>query len=410
VKGIKSRLIITQFLQYFIWGSWLISFGGYLYGIGTKPTEIAFIYALAGFSSLIMPGIAGVIADKWLNSERVFGICHLIGAVALFFAARATTYSELCPLMAIYLAVFMPTIALSYSLSYSLLEKVGADATKDFPPIRTWGTVGFIAAMWAVNLLDWTFSANQLLLAAGASAVLGLYALTLPPSPPSFSLPAGEGRGGVAWKMAFGIDALALFKQQQMRIFFLFAILIGVCLQITNAWGTPFLEHFRADYPDSFTVKYPLILSSISQISEALFILAIPFVLRKYGIKTILLMSIGAWALRFGFFGIGNAGTGFIWLLLSMAVYGMAFDFFNIAGSLFIEREAPEPVRASAQGLWMMASMGVGAVVGQFAAAQVIDFFTVDGAQAWSAIWCTFAGYAAVVGVLFAVFFHTSKS
>ncbi|GAP73334.1 nucleoside permease [Candidatus Symbiothrix dinenymphae] len=401
---LKLRLIIAQFLQFFIWGSWLISFGGYLYSIGTAPMDIAAVYALAGFASLITPGIIGIIADKWLNSERLYGICHLIGAVALFFAAQTIAYGQLFPLMAVYLAVFMPTISLSYSLSYSLLHKSGFDTDKTFPPIRSWGTIGFIVAMWAVNLLDWTFSANQLLLAAGASALLGLYAFTLPVSPPMRS------KGTLAWKSAFGIDALALFKQRQMRIFFLFAVLIGVCLQITNAWGTPFLEHFRAGYPDSFTVKYPLLISSISQISEALFILAIPFVLRKYGIKTIMLMSIGAWALRFGFFGVGDAGTGFVWLLLSMVVYGMAFDFFNIAGSLFIEREAPEPIRASAQGLWMMASMGVGAVVGQFAAASVVGFFTVDGVQAWSAIWLTFTAYAAVVGVLFALFFHPQNS
>ncbi|MDR0833456.1 MAG: MFS transporter [Candidatus Symbiothrix sp.] len=408
--GIKIRLIITQFLQYFIWGSWLISFGGYLYSIGTEPAQIAFIYAMAGLASLITPGIAGIIADKWLNSERLFGSCHLTGAIVLFFAAGATSYSQIAWLMGCYLAVFMPTISLSYSLSYSLLSKSGFDTDKDFPAIRTWGTVGFIVAMWIVNLQGWTFSANQLLLAAGASAVLGLYAFSLPPTLSSRGGGKGMAQDKFSWKIAFGLDALSLFKQKQMRIFFLFAVLIGICLQITNTWGMPFLDDFRAGYPGSFTVKYPLILLSISQISEALFILAIPFVLRKYGIKIIMLMSIGAWALRFGFFGIGNPDTGFVWLLLSMVVYGMAFDFFNISGSLFIEREAPEPIRASAQGLWMMAEMGAGAVVGQFAAAQVIDYFTVAGVRAWPAIWFTFTGYTLVVGILFAVFFRTKRN
>jgi NHS family xanthosine MFS transporter len=388
------------FLNFFIWGAWLISFGGYLDHIGIAGNQIAFIYAMAGIASIITPGIIGIIADKWLNSERLYGICHLIGAAALYFASKATSYDQLWPWMMLNALVFMPTISLSFSVSYSLLTKAGLNTVKDFPPIRTWGTVGFIIAMWIVNFLGWNMTSHQLLLASAAGLVLGIYSFTLPPSPPV------KTQGKTSWKTAFGLDAFSLFKQRKMVVFFIFALLLGICLQITNTWGTPFLNSFDSDYAGSFSVKYPLVILSISQISEALFILAIPFFLRRYGIKTVMLLSLGAWVLRFGFFGIGNPGTGFTWLLLSMIVYGMAFDFFNISGSLFIEKEAPANIRSSAQGLFMMAANGFGAVIGQFAAAEVINRFTSpEGIRDWHSIWFTFAAYALIIGVLFAVFF-----
>ncbi|MCL1937908.1 MAG: nucleoside permease [Candidatus Azobacteroides sp.] len=398
--GLKLRLTLMQFLEFFIWGSWLISFGGYLHYQGVDANAIAFIYAMAGLASVITPGIVGIIADKWLNSERLLGICHLTGAVSLFFASRASSYNELWPWMMLNALVFMPTISLSYSVSYSLLSKAGLDTVKVFPAIRTWGTVGFICAMWIVNFLQWTLSPNQLLLAAASALVLGIYSFTLPPSPP---VPSEK---KASWKSAFGVDAFVLFKERRIVVFFIFSLLLGICLQITNTWGTPFLNSFASAYPDSFTVKYPLILLSISQISEALFILAIPFFLRRYGIKTVMLMSFGAWTLRFGLFGIGNPGSGFIWLVSSMIVYGMAFDFFNISGSLFIEKEARPEIRSSAQGLFMMASNGLGAVIGQFAAAEVIHHFTNQNEKDWPHIWFTFALYALLIGILYAIFFQ----
>jgi NHS family xanthosine MFS transporter len=403
---LKFRLTITQFLEFFIWGAWLISFGGYMDYIGMSGNQIASIYAMAGFASIIMPGIIGIIADKWINSERLLGICHLLGAVALFLSSKASSFNQLWPLMLLNAFAFMPTISLSYSVSYSLLSKSNLNPIKEFPPIRTWGTVGFICAMWIVNLLKWNQTSGQLLLAAGAAFVLGFYSFTLPPSPPV------KTQGKTSWKTIFGIDAFSLFKQNRMIIFFIFALLLGICLQITNAWGTPFLNSFQSGYADSFAVKYPLMILSISQISEALFILAIPFFLQKYGIKKVMLMSFFAWVLRFGLFGIGNPGTGLGWLILSMIVYGMAFDFFNISGSLFIDKESPSNIRASAQGLFMMAGNGLGAVIGQFAAAKVINNYTTPEGRDWMSIWFIFAIYALVVGLLFAVFFqykHTEE-
>jgi NHS family xanthosine MFS transporter len=295
--------------------------------------------------------------------------------------------------------VFMPTIGLSYSVCYSVMAKNRMDTVKDFPPIRSWGTVGFIVAMWIVNLAGWGTSSNQLLLACGAALVLGVYSFTLPPSPPT------KAQKGSSLASTLGLDALVLLKEKKMAVFFLFAILLGVCLQITNSYGSSFLGSFEAAYSDSFAVKYNNIFMSVSQISEALFILAIPFFLRKFGIKTVMLLSLAAWILRFSLFGIGNPGSGMIWLTLSMIIYGMAFDFFNISGSLFIEKETPAKFRASAQGMLMMVTNGLGAVIGNYGAESVINHYTKEGITNWSTAWFVFAAYALVIGVLFAIFF-----
>jgi NHS family xanthosine MFS transporter len=407
--GLKLRLTITQFLEFFIWGSWLISFSGYLtYGFATPATgpQIGAIFATAGLASLLTPGLIGILADKWINSERLLGICHLTGSIILYFASTAATYESLYPLMLINAMVFMPTISLSYSVSYSLLGKAKLEPVKTFPPIRVWGTVGFIVAMWLVDLMGWGITSKQLLLASVSSLLLGIYSFTLPPSPPVKS------QKKTSWKAAFGLDALVLFKQKQMVVFFLFAVLLGVCLQITNSFGSSFILGFGNEkvygdlYRKTFAIQHSNIFLSISQIAEALFIIAIPFFLRRFGIKTVMLMSLGAWILRFGLFGIGNPGNGVVWLISSMIIYGMAFDFFNISGSLFIEKETPVHIRASSQGLFMMATNGFGSVLGNIGAGFVVGYFTTNEITDWHGAWFVFASYAAVIGVLFAVFFR----
>ncbi|GHV31990.1 xanthosine permease [Bacteroidia bacterium] len=400
--GIKLRLTITQFLEFFIWGSWLISFGNYMFSMGMGD-KIGTLFATAGIASFIMPTIVGIIADRWINSEKLLGVLHLLGACCLFMASRATGFNQLYLCMFLNAVVFMPTIGLSYSVCYSIMAKNNMDTVKDFPPIRSWGTVGFIVAMWIVNLAGWGTSSNQLLLASASALCFGIFAFTLPPSPPT------RAQKGSSLISVLGLDALVLLKEKKMALFFFFAILLGICLQITNSYGSAFLGSFQADYPDSFAVRYNNIFMSISQIAEALFILAIPFFLRRFGIKTVMLMSLGAWFLRFGLFGIGNPGTGMIWLTLSMIIYGMAFDFFNISGSLFIEKETPAKFRASAQGMLMMVTNGLGAIIGNYGAENVINHFTKEGVTDWPACWFIFAGYALVIGVLFAVFFQYKR-
>jgi NHS family xanthosine MFS transporter len=395
---LKLRLTITQFLEFFVWGSWLISFGNYMFHLGMGD-KIGTLFATAGIASFIMPAIAGIIADRWLNSEKLLGILHLLGACCLLMASRATDFNQLYLCMFLNALFFMPTIGLSYSVCYSIMASRRMDTIKDFPPIRVWGTVGFIVAMWVVNLAGWGTSSKQLLLASASALLLGIYSFTLPPSLPT------KAQKGSSLVSVLGLDALVLLKEKKMAIFFLFAVLLGVCLQITNSYGSTFLGSFSGSYPDSFAVKYNNIFLSISQISEALFILAIPFFMRKFGIKAVMLMSLGAWVLRFGLFGVGNPGNGMIWLTLSMIIYGMAFDFFNISGSLFIEQETPGKFRSSAQGMLMMVTNGLGAIVGNYGAEAVINYYTVGNVTNWTLCWFIFSGYALFIGILFAVFF-----
>lgn len=406
--NIKFRLTAMQFLQFFVWGAWLISLGGYMGGtLHFEGGQIGAIFATMGIASLIMPGVTGIIADKWINAERLYGILHLIGAAALLYASTATTYQQMYWAMLLNMLAYMPTLSLANTVSYNALDKYGMDLVKDFPPIRVWGTVGFICAMWAVDLTGFKANATQLYVAALSAAVLGLYAFSLPACPPARS----EGKTMLS---AFGLDALVLFKRKQMAIFFLFSMLLGASLQITNTYGDLFLSSFATipEYADSFGVKHSVILLSISQMSETLFILAIPFFLKHFGIKRVMLISMFAWVFRFGLFGLGNPGSGLWMLILSMIVYGMAFDFFNVSGSLYTEMEASSNIRASAQGLFFMMTNGLGAIIGGYASGAVVDAFSVyaDGgglvSREWTPIWFLFAGYALVIGVLFGIVFR----
>ena len=404
--SIKFRLTAMQFLQFFIWGAWLISLGGYMGGtLHFEGGQIGAIFATMGIASLIMPGLMGIIADKWINAERLYGTLHLIGAGALIYASTATTYSNMYWAMLLNMLVYMPTLSLANTVSYNALEQYKLDLIKDFPPIRVWGTVGFICAMWAVDLTGFKTGPAQLYVAAISAIVLGLYAFSLPACPPARS----EGKTMLS---AFGLDALVLFKQKKMAIFFLFSMLLGAALQITNTYGDLFLSSFAGipEFADSFGVKHSVILLSISQMSETLFILAIPFFLRHFGIKQVMLISMFAWVFRFGLFGFGDPGSGLWMLILSMIVYGMAFDFFNISGSLFVEQETNSSIRASAQGLFFMMTNGLGAIIGGYASGAVVDAFSVyaDGrlvSREWTDIWLIFAAYALVIGVLFALVF-----
>ena len=398
MNNIKLRLTVLQFMEFFIWGSWLISFGNYMGSLGMGD-KIGTLFASFGFAALIMPTIAGIIADRWINSEKLLGILHLLGAGFLFMASRTSEFNQLYLFMVLNALVFMPTIGLSYSVCYSVLGQRGMDTIKVFPPIRVWGTVGFIVAMWIVDLAGWGISSNQLLLASASAAFLGLYSFSLPSSPPTKSQKTGS------LLSTLGLDALVLLKEKKIATFFIFAFLLGMCLQITNSYGSAFIHSFNTDYAGSFAVEYNNIFLSISQISEALFILAIPFFLRRFGIKTVMLLSFGAWVLRFGFFGIGNPGSGMVWLTLSMIIYGMAFDFFNISGSLFVEKETPSKFRSSAQGMLMMVTNGMGAILGNIGAQAVINHYTTDGKTEWSTCWFIFAAYALIIGIAFALVF-----
>lgn len=394
--GIKFRLIILNFLQFFLWGAWLISIGGYLYvTLHFTGAQIGAVFSTLGIASLFMPTLMGIVADKWVNAERVLGLCHIMGAILLFYASTISDPNTFFWVMLLNSMFYMPTIALNNSVSYVILEQKGFDIVKDFPPIRVWGTIGFIAAMWVVDLCGWTFTSTQLIFSSISSLALGIYAFTMPQCPPAKS------KVEKSLLSSLGLDAFVLFKQRQMLVFFLFAMFLGAALQITNAFGGSFLDSFKTTHPDSFGVKHSNLLLSISQISETLFILTIPFFLSKFGIKKVMLISIFAWVFRFGLFAIGDPGDGLFLLVLSMIIYGMAFDFFNISGSLFVEKETPSNMRASAQGLFMFMTNGIGAMIGGYCSGLVVDHFTNNDVRDWQSIWFVFASYVLVLGIVF---------
>ncbi len=403
--SIKHRLILLNFLQFFIWGSWLLTIGAYWFQ--TKHwsgTEFGAIFSTMGIASLFMPAIAGIIADRWMNAEKLYGIFHIIAAGVLFMVPRVNDPSTMFWIMLLNMVFYMPTIALSITVTYSTLKSKGLNIVKDYPPIRVWGTVGFIVALWIISLTGLEKSAAQFYVASAASLFLGLYSFTLPKCPPL-------GRGHKkSFVNELGLNAFALFKNAKMAVFFIFAMLLGASLQLTNAYGDTFLHDFAKipAFQDLIAVRYPAIIMSISQISETLFILTIPFFLRKFGIKKVMLFSMIAWVLRFALFGFGNPADGLWMIILSCIIYGMAFDFFNISGSIFVETQSDPSIRASAQGLFMMMTNGFGAFLGSRISGIVIDKFYIlpGGAFDWQGIWFAFAGYSVVVAILFAIFFR----
>ncbi len=398
---IKFRLILMNFLQYAVWGAWLISLGAYLGG-GLQFTglQIGSFFATMGIASLFMPAVMGIIADRWVPANRLMGICHIISAVLMIIAAQFTTYGALYTCMLLAVMFYMPTIALSNAVAYNALDVAKLDAVKHFPPIRVWGTVGFIAAMWFVDLVHFNgvqvkLTEMQLYVSAILAIILGVYSFTLP------TCPVSRSANSKSWVDTLGLRAFALFKQRKMAIFFIFSMLLGAALQITNAFGNGYIQSFgdMPEYADSLIVKHSIILMSLSQMSETLCILLIPFFLHRYGIKVVMLISMFAWVLRFGFFGIGNPASGAIFLILSMIVYGVAFDFFNISGSLYVEKETGSEIRSSAQGVFMIMTNGFGAFFGSYAAGAIVDAFQ------WPNSWFIFAGYSLVVGIAFALVF-----
>lgn len=404
--SIKLRLTVLSFLQYFIWGSWLITIGAYWFQ--TKQwsgAEFGAIFSTMGFSALFMPTVTGLLADRVMNAEKLLGLCHFFGAIMLALIPMVNSPATMFPVMFVNMIFYMPTISLANTVSYTALKKNGKDVVKDYPPIRVWGTIGFIAAMWTVSLLQLEKTAGQFYVAAAASLALAIYSFTLPKCPPPL-----KGRSNIDAGTKMGKSIFSLFQSRKMALFFIFSMLLGAALQLTNAYGDTFLHDFaKIDaYKNTLAVKYPAIIMSISQISETLFILAIPFMLRRFGIKKVMLYSMFAWVLRFGLFAYGNPGSGLWMIILSCIIYGMAFDFFNISGSLFVETNSSPAIRASAQGLFMMMTNGLGAVLGSIVSGVVIDrFFTLaDNAKDWPGIWMSFAIYSLIVAIFFAIFFR----
>ncbi len=404
--SIKLRLTLMSFLQFFVWGAWLITVGNYWFG--TKQwsgAEFGAIFSTLGFSSLIMPALTGIIADRWISAEKLYGILHILGALFLAYIPSVENPATFWWVIFGAMLCYMPTISLSNSISYTILKNNNYDVVKVFPPIRVWGTIGFIVAMWFTNLTGNKASGNMFYISAASAIALGIYAFTLPKCPPPKLIAENA-----TWVEKLGLKAFALFGTTKMALFFLFSMFLGAALQLTNMYGDVFLSEFAKNpqYVDSIVVKRSTLIMSISQVSETLFILAIPFFLKRFGIKKVMLISMFAWVLRFGLFAYGDPATGIWMIILSCIVYGMAFDFFNISGSLFIETTTDARIRSSAQGLFMMVTNGVGAVLGALISGWLIQKFytSAGGDRNWHGIWLAFSIYVLVVAVLFGVFFR----
>ncbi len=409
--SLKLRLTVLNFFQYYIWGAWLLTIGTWWFQTQHwSGTSFGAIFSTMGIASLFMPSLVGIVADKWINAERLYGILQICGAAVLFSIPHVRGPEQMFWVMLLNMCFYMPTISLAITVTYNALKQDGLDVVNTYPPIRVWGTIGFIAATWTTSLLGFKASPAQFHVAAAASLLLGLYAFTLPKCPPR--LRAEEGRG-LADRL--GLTSFTLFKNRNMAVFFIFAMLLGAALQLTNAYGDAFLSDFVKvpEYANLLAVKYSTIIISISQFSETAFILTIPFFLKRFGIKAVMTMSMLAWVLRFGLFAFGDPAGGLWMIVLSCIIYGMAFDFFNISGSLFVESQADPKIRASAQGLFMLMTNGIGAVLGSLIAGFVIDHFftnhqcddTVAICKDWPGIWLAFAGYALVMALLFVPLF-----
>lgn len=437
--NIKIRLIILSFLQFAVWGAYLTSMGNYLGSIGLGQ-QIGLFYAMQGFVSILMPAIMGIIADRWIPAQKLLGISHLIAAIFLGAAgyygmqhSDSTDFTTLFTLYSLSVMFYMPTIALSNSVAYSVLINNNFDTIKTFPPIRTFGTIGFIVAMLFVNFAGFengSFTLNfsnsqgfvsfqntyaQFFVSAFLGIVLSAYSFTLP------HCPTNKSDEKQTLSDALGLKAFALFKDKKMAIFFVFSMLLGISLQITNGYANPFITSFKdiPQYADSWGANNANALISLSQVSETLCILLIPFCLKRFGIKKVMLMAMFSWFLRFGLFAVGDPGSGVWMFILSMIVYGVAFDFFNVSGSLFVDQETDDNIRSSAQGVFMMMTNGLGSTIGMLVAGEIVNYYQifsdidpVTKMNGWYSAWTIFACYSLVVAILFMLVFkykHTPE-
>ena len=412
---LKSRLTLMNFLEFAVWGAYLTCMGAFLATNGYGDI-IGWFYAVQGIVSLFMPGIMGIVADRWVQAQRLLSLCHMLAgsfmiAAGVYGLQEGFNVSVLFTLYTLSVAFYMPTLALSNSVAFNGLTTNGMDTVKDFPPIRVFGTIGFIVTMMAVDVLGFQTTSQQFLVSGGLSIVLALYSLTLPTCPVKGKV------AGAGIVQALGLDAFRLFRNPRMAVFFIFSMLLGVSLQITNGYANPFITSFGeiSEFADTFGAKHANILISLSQISETCCILLIPFFLKRFGIKRVMMIAMLAWVFRFGLFGLGDPGPRVWMFVLSCIVYGVAFDFFNISGALFVDKNTDTSIRSSAQGLFMIMTNGLGATIGTLSAQFVVNHFVyspavTDALGGWRTCWFVFAAYAFVVLVLFTMLFKENKS
>ena len=419
MNNIKLRLIVMNFLEFAVWGAYLTSMGGYLATHGLA-SNIGWFYAIQGIVSLFMPALLGIVADRWIPAQKTLSLAHALAGVLMlsagYYAMTAGDAVQFGPLFTLYtlsVAFYMPTIGLSNSVAFNALTKAGLDTVKDFPPIRVFGTIGFICTMLTVDFTGIQHAYGQFMVSGALSLILAAYSLSLP------NCPISTEKKSNSLVDIFGLRAFTLFKDKRMAIFFIFSMLLGVSLQISNGYANTFISAFAdlEQYADTFAAQHANALISLSQMSETLCILLIPFFMKRFGIKNVMLIAMFAWVLRYGLFGLGNPGMpGVLLFVLSCLVYGVAFDFFNISGALYVDQQTDESIRSSAQGLFMMMTNGIGATIGTLGAQQVVNRLVITQTepaaimQGWSTSWYIFASYALVVAIAFMFIFKNPEA
>lgn len=397
MKTIKIRLCSMMFLQFFIWGGWFVTLGTFLsQNLQATGPQTGMAFSTQSWGAIIAPFIVGLIADRFVNAERLLGILHLAGAVLMYLMYQATDFTAFYPLVLGYMLAYMPTLALVNSVSFGQLKQ----PELEFGQIRVWGTIGWIAAGLVISYaFGWDAQQaiaagalkNTFLMCAVASLALGLYSFTLPATPP-----AGRGQKLKLGEL-LGLDALALLKDRNFALFFLASVLICIPLAFYYQNANPFLTGIGVE---NATGKMTL-----GQVSEVLFMLALPVFLNRFGIRWTLLLGMAAWVLRYVLFAYGDAGEGLWLLVIGIALHGICYDFFFVTGQIYTNSKAGANIRSAAQGLITLATYGIGMLIGFSVAGQITQAYSAVDGPDWTSIWLFPAAFAAVVLVLFALIF-----
>ena len=399
---ITLRLSIMMFLQFFIWGGWFVTLGTYLSNtLQANGGQIGMAFSTQSWGAIIAPFIVGLIADRFFNAERILGLLHLVGAALMYFMYQASDFASFYPYVLAYMIAYMPTLALVNSVSFGQMD----DPSKQFGKVRVWGTVGWIAAGLMISyVFSWDSAQsiadgmlkNTFLLCSIASLALGVFSFTLPKTPPQ------SGDKAVGLRDVLGLDALALLKDKNFFVFFLSSVLICIPLAFYYQNANPFLTEIGVE---NATGKMTL-----GQVSEVLFMLALPIFLNRFGIKLTLVIGMAAWVIRYALFAFGNADDALFMLILGIALHGICYDFFFVSGQIYTNAKAGEAIKSAAQGLITLATYGVGMLVGFAVAGAITDTYTLaDGGHSWQQVWLFPAAFAAVVLVLFALLFKSEK-
>ena len=391
----RLKLSTMMFLQYFVWGAWSVTMGTWLSAtLQFSGEQIGLAYGTTALAAMISPFFVGMIADRFFATERLLAALHLIGGVILFWASMQTSFVPLYTVLLAYTLCYMPTLALSNSLSFHHMD----DPSKEFPGVRVLGTIGWIVAGIAVGAMQIEATALPMRFAAAGSIVLGLYSLLLPHTPPK------RAHGRVSWREVIGLDALKLLRDSSFAVFVAGSFLICIPLQFYYTFTNPFLNELSMSNAAGKM--------TFGQMSEIFFMLVMPWFFRKLGVKAMMLVGMLAWAARYALFAAG-ASTAQVWMLYAgIVLHGICYDFFFVTGQIYVDRKAPGDLRAAAQGFIAFVTLGVGMLIGSWLSGRVVDYFSSPAsvpAHMWDKIWLVPAAGAMAVLLLFALFFRSAE-